>query len=119
MATSRQRHPHREAVVVAQPVAGVTGVPIWTTTPWTLPANEAVALNPQLRYVVIQTPDARYLLADELPLAAIALALVGTWVVIRGMTFLGDALVHGVVPGIALALLLVGAKAGCSAGPPG
>jgi len=39
-------------------------------------------------------------------LAAIALALVGTWVVIRGMTFLGDALVHGVIPGIALAILL-------------
>ncbi len=39
-------------------------------------------------------------------LAAIALALVGTWVVIRGMSFLGDALVHGVVPGIALAILL-------------
>lgn len=39
-------------------------------------------------------------------LAAIGLALVGTWVVIRGMTFLGDALVHGVVPGIALAVLL-------------
>jgi ABC-type Mn2+/Zn2+ transport system permease subunit len=38
-------------------------------------------------------------------LAAVALALVGTWVVIRGMTFLGDALVHGVIPGIALALL--------------
>ncbi len=30
----------------------------------------------------------------------------GTWVVIRGMSFLGDALVHGVIPGIALALLL-------------
>ncbi len=39
-------------------------------------------------------------------LAAIALAVVGTWVVIRGMTFLGDALVHGVIPGIALAILL-------------
>jgi ABC-type Mn2+/Zn2+ transport system permease subunit len=39
-------------------------------------------------------------------LAAIALAVVGTWVVIRGMSFLGDALVHGVVPGIALAILL-------------
>ncbi len=38
-------------------------------------------------------------------LAAIALAVVGTWVVIRGMTFLGDALVHGVIPGIALAIL--------------
>ncbi|NQV08172.1 metal ABC transporter permease [bacterium] len=39
-------------------------------------------------------------------LAAIALALIGTWVVIRGMSFLGDALVHGVIPGIALAILL-------------
>lgn len=49
-------------------------------------------------------------------LAAVALALVGTWVVIRGMSFLGDALVHGVVPGIALAILfdfnvLIGAAA--------
>ena len=48
--------------------------------------------------------------------AAVALALVGTWVVIRGMSFLGDALVHGVVPGIAVAILfgfnvLVGAAA--------
>jgi manganese/iron transport system permease protein len=39
-------------------------------------------------------------------LAAVTLALVGTWVVIRGMSFLGDALVHGVLPGIALAVLL-------------
>ena len=39
-------------------------------------------------------------------LAAIALALIGTWVVLRGMSFLGDALVHGVIPGIALAVLL-------------
>lgn len=38
-------------------------------------------------------------------LAAVALALVGTWVVIRGLSFLGDALVHGVVPGIAVAIL--------------
>ena len=39
-------------------------------------------------------------------LAAVALAVTGTWVVIRGMSFLGDALVHGVIPGIALAILL-------------
>ena len=38
--------------------------------------------------------------------AAIALAVVGTWIVIRGMSFFGDALAHGVIPGIALALLL-------------
>lgn len=39
-------------------------------------------------------------------LAAIAGAVVGTWVVIRGMSFLGDALIHGVIPGITLAILL-------------
>ena len=38
-------------------------------------------------------------------MAAVALAIVGTWVVIRGMSFLGDALAHGVIPGIAAALL--------------
>lgn len=39
-------------------------------------------------------------------LVALSTSAVGTWVVIRGMTFLGDALVHGVVPGIALSILL-------------
>jgi ABC-type Mn2+/Zn2+ transport system permease subunit len=38
-------------------------------------------------------------------LAAAACAVVGTWVVLRGLTFLGDALAHGVIPGLALALL--------------
>jgi len=38
-------------------------------------------------------------------LAAIAFAVIGTWVVIRGMTFLGDALAHGIIPGVALAIL--------------
>lgn len=34
--------------------AGKLSVPIWTTTPWTLPANEAVVLNPDYEYVVVQ-----------------------------------------------------------------
>lgn len=38
-------------------------------------------------------------------LAATIAALVGTWVVIRGLAFFGDALAHGVLPGIALAVL--------------
>ncbi len=33
---------------------GNLSVVIWTTTPWTLPANQAVALNPDLEYVVVQ-----------------------------------------------------------------
>ncbi len=39
-------------------------------------------------------------------LAALVTALVGTWVVIRGLSFMGDALAHGVLPGIALGVLL-------------
>jgi ABC-type Mn2+/Zn2+ transport system permease subunit len=38
-------------------------------------------------------------------IAVVATSLVGTWVVIRGLAFLGDALAHGVIPGIALAVL--------------
>jgi isoleucyl-tRNA synthetase len=34
-------------------VEGEAGVPIWTTTPWTLPANEAVTLHAELEYVLV------------------------------------------------------------------
>jgi len=34
--------------------AGPLSVVIWTTTPWTLPANQGVALNPDLEYAVVQ-----------------------------------------------------------------
>jgi len=39
-------------------------------------------------------------------LAVVAASTVGTWVVTRRLAFMGDALAHGVVPGIALALLV-------------
>lgn len=39
-------------------------------------------------------------------LAVLCTSVVGTWVVLRGMAFLGDALAHGVLPGIALAFVL-------------
>ncbi len=37
-------------------------------------------------------------------IAVVATSLVGTWVVLRGLAFLGDALAHGVIPGIAMAV---------------
>ena len=36
-------------------------------------------------------------------LTVLTTSVVGTWVVLRGMSFLGDALAHGVLPGIAIA----------------
>ncbi len=36
---------------------------IWTTTPWTLPSNQAVAVNPDVEYVLVQSGARRYVLA--------------------------------------------------------
>jgi isoleucyl-tRNA synthetase len=46
--------------------AGLLSVLIWTTTPWTLPANLAVSLNPVYDYVVVQAGDERLMLAEDL-----------------------------------------------------
>jgi isoleucyl-tRNA synthetase len=39
---------------------------IWTTTPWTLPANQALNLNPALIYALVDTPRGLLLLAEAL-----------------------------------------------------
>ena len=39
---------------------------IWTTTPWTLPANMALALHPRLMYRLVTTPDGELILAQDL-----------------------------------------------------
>ena len=46
--------------------SGPVSVVIWTTTPWTLPANEAVALHPTLDYVLVEGGGERLLLAEAL-----------------------------------------------------
>ncbi|MEK7993620.1 MAG: hypothetical protein AAB403_07430, partial [Planctomycetota bacterium] len=38
---------------------------IWTTTPWTIPANMAIAFHPQYEYVVGQLAGAVYLAAGR------------------------------------------------------
>jgi isoleucyl-tRNA synthetase len=39
---------------------------IWTTTPWTLPANQAIVLHPRLTYCAVETPAGRLILAQDL-----------------------------------------------------
>ncbi len=38
---------------------------VWTTTPWTLPSNLAVAVHPDLDYVTVEAGGERYLLAED------------------------------------------------------
>ncbi len=41
-------------------------------------------------------------------LTVVCTSVIGTWVVLRGLSFLGDALAHGVLPGIAIAFVMGG-----------
>jgi len=47
------------AVWVALPLADGSGrsLAVWTTTPWTLPANVAAAVHPELEYCELEVPD--------------------------------------------------------------
>ena len=38
---------------------------IWTTTPWTLPANQAVSLHPELHYALVEVESREYLVMAE------------------------------------------------------
>ena len=63
-----------------------TSLAIWTTTPWTLPANRAVAVHPQFFYSLVEFElggrRERLLLADELVAAVMQALGVTTWVAI-------------------------------------
>lgn len=44
---------------------------IWTTTPWTLPANEAVSVHPSVEYVLVGTARGNLILGSELASSAL------------------------------------------------
>ncbi|MDQ0416411.1 isoleucyl-tRNA synthetase [Croceifilum oryzae] len=62
-----------------------TFVVIWTTTPWTIPANLAISLNPEFEYSAVQVGNEKYIMATELVEAVMTTAeveeyeVVSTW----------------------------------------
>jgi isoleucyl-tRNA synthetase len=54
----REPYPKELAALAGTPVDAV----IWTTTPWTLPANLAIAAHPDVEYVVVPAKDGRLVL---------------------------------------------------------
>ncbi|TLU74962.1 isoleucine--tRNA ligase [Mannheimia varigena] len=46
--------------------SGKLSAVIWTTTPWTIPSNRAIAINPELAYALVQFGDERVVLAADL-----------------------------------------------------
>ncbi|MTT32031.1 isoleucine--tRNA ligase [Terrilactibacillus sp. BCM23-1] len=41
-------------------------VVIWTTTPWTMPSNLGIAVNPKFTYSVVQVKDRKFVVAEDL-----------------------------------------------------
>jgi len=60
---------------------GPTDLLVWTTTPWTLPGNVAVAINPTLDYVLVRQGEAQYIIAEAL----LGHALEGEYEVVRSV----------------------------------
>jgi isoleucyl-tRNA synthetase len=54
--------------------SGQISLVIWTTTPWTLPANQAVSANAEVDYVAVQVGTERLLVAEALAAAVFARA---------------------------------------------
>ncbi len=74
------------------PGSGKLSIVIWTTTPWTLPVNQAVSLNPELDYVVLQNGGERIIVAEALKDAVVERAGLDSVEVLT--SFKGDVLEH-------------------------
>lgn len=76
-------------------------VVIWTTTPWTLPANVALAFHPQLTYDFVDTGDEVLVLARELAAGVLGLAArqaAGVIASAEGKAFEGVTCAHPFMP---------------------
>ncbi|MEO7414539.1 MAG: isoleucine--tRNA ligase [Opitutaceae bacterium] len=58
--------PAEEAVKFGLPTDKPLSIVIWTTTPWTIPANLAIALHPEVEYVVADLGAERIIVAEAL-----------------------------------------------------
>ena len=54
------------SIYVKFPTGDGLSLLVWTTTPWTLPANQAAAINPSVDYAVVVAGDERLVMAEAL-----------------------------------------------------
>lgn len=64
-------HPLAKPFAISIPADKKTYAVIWTTTPWTLPANQAVCVHPDFDYELIDTPRGLLILAAGLKQACL------------------------------------------------
>ena len=62
----RERGKLATAFGLAHPVDGPVYAVIWTTTPWTIPANQALNVHPEIVYALVKSDDIYFVLAEDL-----------------------------------------------------
>ena len=57
-------------------------------------------------YIAVRGPAGERLLSPEVVVMGAVTGAIGTYVVLRGLSFMGDALAHAIFPGVVIAFLL-------------
>jgi isoleucyl-tRNA synthetase len=70
--SERERGRLAAAFGLADLPAGSVHAVIWTTTPWTIPANQALNMHPEHAYALVQTDEGCLVIAQELVAASLA-----------------------------------------------
>ncbi|MGD8205592.1 isoleucine--tRNA ligase [Pantoea sp. FN0305] len=70
----------------AAQVQGPIALVIWTTTPWTMPANRAISLHPEFEYQLVQIEGRALILAKDLVESVMQRAGVSEWAVLGNAT---------------------------------
>ena len=66
MLTEDYKEATHESIYMKFPIVGTDeNLLVWTTTPWTIPANIAVAVDKKIDYVLVEVSGVKYWLADE------------------------------------------------------
>ena len=87
----------RDPTQLGLPAECPTYAVIWTTTPWTLPANQAVSVHPEFAYDLVETPRGVLILAHDLLEACMARYAFSEWRIVKtlpGAAFEGLELQH-------------------------
>ncbi|QCI17403.1 isoleucine--tRNA ligase [Buchnera aphidicola (Aphis helianthi)] len=84
-------------------------LPIWTTTPWTLPSSQAITVHPNFRYDVIETEQYNLIIAKELVKNTLNILKIKNWkylVSIEGKKLEGIKFLHPFLKNIKLPVIL-------------
>ena len=81
---------NREALAATKNIEGKLQAVIWTTTPWTLPANQAITASSDLEYAVVKTDQGHFIVAYNLLADLMSVFGIDNYSVVATVT--GDAL---------------------------